>query len=89
MHIDLTKEVDGDLTLREGLLVSLGRHTLVRESRVLKELANLRERIVDSKSDKFQLSAIELKYCVNSILLSDYSKDVKFALLGVLDDHAK
>ena len=68
--------------LREVLLMAFGSKYPTPESRVLREIANLRERIVDSKVDTFEISDIEFRYCVNAIKLSDLSSDEKFKVLG-------
>lgn len=83
--INLTTETSKSIDLRESLLMCLGSIHPVRESRVLKDIAALRERLVDSKSSAFNISTIELRYCVNAVLLSDLGKDEKFAILNVLD----
>ncbi len=72
--------------LREILLMALGSKYPTPESRVLREIANLRERIVDSKTDTFEISDLEYKYCVNAIKLSDLSKEEKFKVLGAFGD---
>ena len=92
MQIDLTKEVDKDLPIRECLIISLDRlwGKPVRTQEEAKGIANLKYHIIDSDiKDRptFEISDIEFKYCVNAIRLSDYSAKIKLALLGGLSDH--
>ena len=72
--------------LREILLMALGSKYPTPESKVLKDIANLRERIVDSKADTFEISDLEYKYCVNAIVLTTLSSDEKFKILGAFGD---
>ena len=68
--------------LREVLLMALGSKYPTPESKVLKEIANLRERIIDSNSDTFEISDLEFRYCVNVIKLSDLSTEEKSKIFG-------
>lgn len=94
MHINLTKEVEGDLTLREGLIISLDRMwgLPTRTLQETKDVATLKYRIIDSlfkDRHTFEVSIEELKYCVDAIKVSDYSSEIKSALFGSLDECAK
>lgn len=93
MQIDLTKEVDSDLPIRECLILSLDRlcGKPVRTQEEAKEIASLKYRVIDSDIEDrptFEISDIEFKYCVNAIRLSDYPIKIKRNLLGILDDRS-